>query len=383
MARYGPWLVLVWAPLLLGAYIVAAAQERSWVDMLLLLGTGAAFTLTIVSFYRPAQVRRFVPPSWVALGLLGILVITTLATVRTVAATELAFVAVALLSIACAVVLPPRLGPALIVLTGVTAAVTGLLAGWGWGVAAWLAVTSVLSGMGTYVVHRLGATIHELERTRQQLAEAAVSAERVRFSRDLHDLLGHTLSVIVVKAEVVRRLAEVDPAAAAAHGAEIETLGRSALSEVRQAVAGYREGGLDDEVSQAAAALRAGGIRPDIGHVPHGLDPGAERLLAWAVREATTNVLRHSGADSCRIRVDVDGGWARVSIADDGRGTRSQAPAGTGLVGLRERLAGRGGTVTVERRPDGFTLVAEVPVVPGGGHRDRTRTQPPALQEHR
>lgn len=370
LARYGPWLILIWAPLLLGAYVIAAAREAQWRDMLLLVTACAAFVATIVSFYRPGALRRLTPPVWAPLGLLAALVVLILATVRTVAASELAFVTVALVTIAAAVVLPPRVVPAVVVLTGLLAAVAGLTAGWGWGVASWLGITTVLSGMGTFVVHHLAATIRELDATRAQLAESAVSAERMRFSRDLHDLLGHTLSVIVVKAEVVRRLAEADPAAAAAHGAEIETLGRSALTEVRQAVAGYREGGLEDEISQAAAALRAGGIRPDIGHVPHGLDPGAERQLAWAVREATTNVLRHSGASTCRVRVALESGWARLTVTDDGPGAPAGMPTGTGLVGLRERLADRGGTVTVERRPDGFTLVAEVPVAAGvGAHR--------------
>lgn len=362
LARHGRWLVLIWAPLLLGAYVVAAAQEQQWRDVLLLLGVAAAFLLTIVSFHSPDTLGGFGVRTWLTLTTLAALVGTTLLTVRTVERSELAFMAVALLAIAAAVVLPPRVVPAAVGLLGLTSGASGLLAGWGWGVVSWLTVTTVLSGMGTFVVHRLAATISELDRTRQQLAQAAVSAERMRFSRDLHDLLGHTLSVIVVKAEVVRRLAEVDPAAAAAHGAEIERLGRSALTEVRQAVAGYREGGLEDEVSRAAAALRAGGIEPDIGHVPGDLDPGAERQLAWVVREATTNVLRHSGARTCAIRVERVGGWARVTVADDGHGTPSGERHGTGLLGLQERLASRGGTVTVGHRPAGFTLTAEVPV---------------------
>lgn len=373
LARYGSWLILIWAPLLLGAYVIAAAQERQWRDMVLLLSACAAFAVSIVSVYRPPPLRRLTPPAWAPLGLLAALVVIMVATVRTVPASELAFMGVALVAIATAVVLPSRVAPAVVVLIGCAAAITGLVAGWGWGLASWLGVTTVLSGMGTFVMHYLTATIRELDATRVQLAEAAVSAERQRFSRDLHDLLGHTLSVVVVKAEAVRRLAETDPAAAAAHGAEIETLGRSALTEVRQAVAGYREGGLEDEISRAAAALRAGEIRPDIGHVPHGLDPGAERQLAWAVREATTNVLQHSGATTCRIQVELDPGWARVTVADDGHSTPERMPTGsvptghrgsrtgTGLTGLRERLAERGGTVTVERRPEGFTLAAEVP----------------------
>lgn len=383
LTRHGHWLVLVWAPLLLGAYIVAAAQERQWRDMLLLLAAAATFFLTIVAFYRPRALRWFTLPAWLPLTLLAALVGTALLTVRTVGRSELAFVAVALLAIAAAVVLPPRVVPVVVVLIAVVSGAGGLLAGWGWGVVSWLTITTALSGMGTFVVHRLGATISELSRTRQQLAEAAVSAERMRFSRDLHDLLGHTLSVIVVKAEVVRRLAEADPAAAATHGAEIEQLGRSALTEVRQAVAGYREGGLEDEISRAAAALRAGGIEPEVGHVPPGLDPGAERQLAWVVREATTNVLRHSGAHRCAVRVDRSGGRARVTVADDGQSTPGSMRSGTGLLGLQERLAGRGGTVTVQHRPDGFTLVAEVPLADNDPAPTAEAAEHPTLQEHR
>ncbi|WP_114905672.1 sensor histidine kinase [Ornithinimicrobium murale] len=362
LVRHGRWLVLIWAPLLLGAYVIAAAQDHLWRDVLLLVAAGAAFWATISTFYRPVDAARFRLPSWVPLSLLAALVGTILWTIRAVAASEIAFMTLALLAIAAAVVLPPRAVPLTMVALGVLGGAGGLAAGWGWGVVSWLTITTVLSGMGTFVVHRLAATVQELARTRRQLAEAAVSAERMRFSRDLHDLLGHTLSVIVVKAEAVRRLAEADPAAAAEHGSEIETLGRSALTEVRQAVAGYREGSLEDEISRAAAALRAGGIAPEIGHVPPGLDPGAERQLAWVVREATTNVLRHSGARTCRVSVGRSDGRARVTVADDGRGTPGSLRRGTGLIGLRERLAGRGGTVTVQHSPHGFTLVAEVPL---------------------
>lgn len=387
LARHGRWLVLIWAPLLLGAYVLAAAQDHQWQDMLLLLGAGGAFLLTVVLFYRSDAPAHLTLPVGISLGVLAGLVTAVLVTVRTVEASELAFMGVALLAIAAAVVLPSRAVPSVVVLIGLAAGLGGLAAGWGWGVVSWLTITTVLSGMGTFVVHRLAATVGELARTRQQLAEAAVSAERMRFSRDLHDLLGHTLSVIVVKAEAVRRLAEADPTAAAAHGAEIETLGRSALTEVRQAVAGYREGSLQDEVSRAAAALRAGGIDPDVGHVPPGLDPGAERLLAWVVREASTNVLRHSDARTCRIQVDRTVDRARVTVADDGRGAPGSLRSGTGLIGLRERLAGRGGTVIVQHRPDGFTVIADVPVTVEHDRLPRNEhsapSSRPSLQDHR
>ena len=378
-ARHGRWLVLIWAPLLLGAYLVAAVQDAQWRDAALLLATGLAFLVTIATFHHPVVVLGHTVPAWLSLILLSAVVGTTLIGVRIVETSELSFMTVALLAIAAAVVLPPRLVPAAVIVIGLASGAGALIAGWGGGAASWLAIVTALSGIGTHVVHRLAATNVELSRTRRRLAEAAVNAERVRFSRDLHDLLGHTLSVIVVKAEAVRRLAEADPTAAAAHGTEIEALGRSALSEVRQAVAGYREGSLEDEISRAAAALRAGGVEPEIGHVPPGLDPGAERQLAWVVREGITNVLRHSGASACRVRVDRHGDRVTVTVADDGHGTSAGASpgrmsGGTGLPGLRERLSGRGGTLAVERSSSGFTLVAEVAIAADAAMS--------ALQEH-
>lgn len=378
-ARHGRWLVLIWAPLLLGAYLVAAVQDAQWRDAALLLATGLAFLVTIATFHHPVVVLGHTVPAWLSLILLSAVVGTTLIGVRIVETSELSFMTAALLAIAAAVVLPPRLVPAAVIVIGLASGAGALIAGWGGGAASWLAIVTALSGIGTHVVHRLAATNVELSRTRRRLAEAAVNAERVRFSRDLHDLLGHTLSVIVVKAEAVRRLAEADPTAAAAHGTEIEALGRSALSEVRQAVAGYREGSLEDEISRAAAALRAGGVEPEIGHVPPGLDPGAERQLAWVVREGITNVLRHSGASACRVRVDRHGDRVTVTVADDGHGTSAGASpgrmsGGTGLPGLRERLSGRGGTLAVERSSSGFTLVAEVAIAADAAMS--------ALQEH-
>ncbi|USQ76871.1 sensor histidine kinase [Ornithinimicrobium cryptoxanthini] len=376
LTRHGRWLVLIWAPLLLGAYVIAAVQDQQWRDGVLLLVTGAVFLVTVITFHRPSSALGRTVPAWLSLILLSALVGITLVTVRIAETSELSFMTISLLAIAAAVVLPPRVVPGVVILIGLASGVGALIAGWGWGVASWLSIVTALSGIGTHVVHRLAATNAELHQTRQQLAEAAVSAERMRFSRDLHDLLGHTLSVIVVKAEAVHRLAAADPAASARHGAEIETLGRSALTEVRQAVANYREGSLEEETSRAAAAMRAGGVEPDIGHIPPGLDPGAEQQLAWVVREATTNVLRHSTASTCQVRVTRNGGWIRLTVGDDGHGGPGSTSGGTGLVGLRERLAQRGGNLTVEHSAEGFMLTAEVPAASADA-------AVPALQEHR
>ncbi|MFG2289919.1 sensor histidine kinase [Streptomyces sp. NPDC048595] len=239
-----------------------------------------------------------------------------------------------------------------------------------------------LSGMVTATVLSLFDTIQELNATRQELARSAVEKERLRFSRDLHDLLGHTLSVVVVKAEAVRRLAPRNLDAALAQAADIEAVGRQALTEIREAVSGYREGSLSTELDRARSALEAAGIEPVVRQAGPPLPPQAGALLGWVVREGVTNTVRHSGATRCEIDVHADEERVRLTITDDGRGPSgtTAAPAtdpagdavrpgasgpvgGTGLKGLTERLAAAGGTL--RSGPDGrrgFRVTAELPV---------------------
>ena len=214
---------------------------------------------------------------------------------------------------------------------------------------------------------RLLETVAELRRTRAELARVAVADERERFSRDLHDLLGHTLSVMVVKAEAVRRLAATDPEAAAAHAADIERVGRRALLDVRQAVDEMRAPSLPEELVGARDALESAGIRVTIeagaGEVPE----AAGVPLAWALREAVTNVLRHSGASSCTISITDRGDRTELVVADDGVGAPTRPAEGTaaragGLDGIRDRVGTAGGTVDALSNDDGFRLVASVPV---------------------
>ncbi|MGW1837645.1 sensor histidine kinase [Streptomyces sp. NPDC002067] len=181
-----------------------------------------------------------------------------------------------------------------------------------------------LSGMVTATVLSLFDTIKELDATRQELARGAVERERLRFSRDLHDLLGHTLSVVVVKAEAVRRLGPRDLDAALEQAADIEAVGRQALTEIREAVSGYREGSLSVELDRARSMLEAAGIAPEVHQSGPPLPPQAGALLGWVVREGVTNTVRHSGATRCTIVVRVDEDRARLTVTDDGRG-----PAGT------------------------------------------------------
>ncbi|MFE5593464.1 sensor histidine kinase [Streptomyces sp. NPDC056549] len=219
-----------------------------------------------------------------------------------------------------------------------------------------------ISIMVTAAILALDEIVRQLRETREELARAAVEKERLRFSRDLHDLLGHTLSVIVVKSEVVRRLAPRDLDAALAQVADIESVGRQALTEIREAVTGYREGSLATELDRARDALSTAGIEPVVRRSGPLLEPQTEALLSWVVRESATNAVRHSGASRCEIDLSGSADRVRLTVTDNGRGPADGTP-GSGLRGLRERVAAAGGTLDSGPAPrGGFRVTAELPV---------------------
>ena len=206
----------------------------------------------------------------------------------------------------------------------------------------------LLSGVASTGFLRLIETIEELRRTRKELARRAVAEERERFSRDLHDLLGHTLSVMVVKAQAVRRLADRDPTAAAEHASDIERVGREALDEVREAVDAMRALTLNEELDGARRALDAAGIRTEVSSYDGPLPAQADQAFAWVVREGATNVLRHSGADRCRFELRDGDGQLELTVADDGVG-------GPAVSAGRERWPGRTARRGSWRRAVGWT----------------------------
>jgi two-component system sensor histidine kinase DesK len=223
-----------------------------------------------------------------------------------------------------------------------------------------LAIGALLRGYAHLV--RLNRELHE---ARDEIARLAVGEERLRFARDLHDLLGHSLSLIALKSELARRLLPTDPERAASEVSDIERVSREALVEVREVVSGYRVMTLAAELRGAQVALDAAGIEAKISRPPVTFAPDVESVLAWAVREGTTNVIRHSGARHCEIRVHAGISDAGVEIVDDGRSARD-APlvtAGSGLSGLEERVRMRAGRLEVEPRPGGgFRLAIDLPV---------------------
>jgi two-component system sensor histidine kinase DesK len=187
-----------------------------------------------------------------------------------------------------------------------------------------------------------------LRRADEEIERLAALAERERIARDLHDLLGHTLSVIVVKSELAARLSESEPARAGEEMRDVERIGREALSEVRAAVVGYRAKGLRGELDGARRALAAAGVEAMVQTDLPALPVAYESALALALRESVTNVVRHAGARHASIRIDVEQSSVVLEVTDDGRG--GAAPEGAGLSGMRERIADLGGSVERDGR---------------------------------
>ncbi len=212
----------------------------------------------------------------------------------------------------------------------------------------------------TFVVLQVLRGNHALAEARAELARLAAENERFRIARDLHDLLGHSLTTITVKAALARRLGAADPAKALPEIAEVEALARQSLADMRAAVAGYRDVTLTGELAAGRELLRAAGITADLPRAVDVVDPAHRELFGWAVREGLTNVVRHARASSCTVRLSP----CSVEIVDDGIG--GTGPPGNGLSGLRERAAAAGAAVDAgPLQPRGWRLRVSLP--PKGG----------------
>ncbi|WP_329223996.1 histidine kinase [Streptomyces sp. NBC_01485] len=270
-------------------------------------------------------------------------------------------------SVACGMVLPLRWAFWTIPATGVMLLLVGLRTDED--EALNLLILVLLIGFAMTGVSQLVRTTVELRKARATVAQLAANEERLRLARDLHDLLGHSLSLITLKSELAGRMLPDHPDKAAQQVADIEQVSRQALVDVREAVTGYRRPRLAAELAGAQVALTAAGIvaripaEPDLDGVPE----GTESALAWALREAITNVVRHSGAARCTVdlvrRQTLDGPALELSVEDDGSGGTGKGP-GNGLTGLTERLEKAGGTLEAGRVKRGFRLTARVPVGP-------------------
>ncbi|MEU1626195.1 sensor histidine kinase [Streptomyces sp. NPDC020096] len=235
---------------------------------------------------------------------------------------------------------------------------------------------ALLGGAAMMGVGQMGRMVRELREARETVARLAAAEERLRLARDLHDLLGHSLSLITLKSELAGRMLPDKPQDAAKQVADIEQVSRQALVDVREAVGGYRRPNVGVELAGARTALRTAGVEAEVSpslDLPledqyPGLGVEEQGALAWALREAVTNVIRHSGASRCSLVLDEvwdadEGRYLRLEIADDGRGPGRGHHAGNGLSGLEERLMLSGGRLrTGTSKRGGFSLSAYVPL---------------------
>jgi two-component system sensor histidine kinase DesK len=256
------------------------------------------------------------------------------------------------LAVMCVLILPmPVAGILVAVIMGGSYLAPHTVPGWdqnGHG----LVFSIFLAALAIWGISQMIARNRQLALAHEEITSLAVSQERLRFSRDLHDILGHSLTVITLKAELAGRLIQADPDRAGGEIAEVEQLARTALADVRATAAGYRNLSLAAELASARTVLDSAGIEAELAGAVDDVPTERLELFGWAVREGVTNVVRHSGARHCRVTVDA----SAVEITDDGTGP-GRCVAGNGLTGLRERAEAAGARLLVDG-PDqgGFRL---------------------------
>ncbi|MFI6659072.1 sensor histidine kinase [Streptomyces sp. NPDC050523] len=349
-----PWLIFLGAPVqdLTSGGHPAAVTAAGW--LALVSFTGVYLTLVFRNMGRPFSGRSVVA------------LVVFLGTLAVVLSLSLGYQWIGLfvyVSVACGATLPIRAAYWAIGLNSLAMVSVGLTESkFDWS----LVLVVVLLGFAMTGVKQLVRTTVELRKARATVAQLAANEERLRLARDLHDLLGHSLSLITLKSELAGRMLPDHPDKAAQQVADIEQVSRQALVDVREAVTGYRRPRLSAELAGAQVALTAAGIIADVPDEPDlsGVPEESESALAWALREAITNVVRHSGAGRCTVEVlkrqTLDGHMLELSVEDDGSGGSGRSP-GNGLTGLTERLEKAGGTLEAAGTKRGFRLVARAP----------------------
>ena len=237
----------------------------------------------------------------------------------------------------------------------------------GWGIF-WAAVFPAFIGSGNLFFAERNRMNRRLRKANEEIEHLAKVAERERIARDLHDVLGHTLSVITLKSELAGKLMDRDPERAGKEIREVEQISRQALSDVRDAIRGYRAQGLAAELAQAKSTLETAGLTVQCDAATTMKLPAMqESVLSLAVREAVTNVVRHSQARTCRMRLEQQNGGCRLEIHDDGCGNPNGE--GNGLRGMRERVEMIGGTLR-RTTENGTTLTITLPLKEVAPHRE-------------
>src|SRR5690625_3829505 len=339
-----PYVYLIWLVFLVAQPIFD--PTTTWVDWAFIPVIVAVFLPVYLNAWTGTMRTRII--SIVAMCVLGLLAVT----VNSGAGSLFIYAASA-----AAFVLQPRQAVLAVVAIVGLVLVSGFLVGAPWPYALFYVgpmtlMTGLIGGINIFEAEKERAS-KRLSQANDEIERLAKIAERERIARDLHDLLGHTLSTITLKSELAARLAEVDHEKAAQQMREVEVISRDTLSQVREAVRGYRSKGLQAEINALDAALQPAGIAVTAEPEPVELQPEQGSALALALREAVANVSRHSRATSCTVRLYTEDGWVVLRVADNGRGSRK--PDGSGLRGMRERVEALGGSL--ERHTGGGTVL--------------------------
>ncbi|MDI9914942.1 histidine kinase [Rhodococcus sp. IEGM 1379] len=340
------WLVFLGGPLIAGWNM--RDQASGVVGMIATVAFGALYVLIFDGIQRHHRNPSAIPNIRDASLRLGALI--ALASVMIVCLGPTGLTAAPFLAVTSVMLLPAAAGGILTLILAGSVEVISISSGWGNYSGLSLAVCAAAFAM--WGVQSLIGRNNQILREREAREQRAIADERTRMARDLHDILGHSLTVITVKAELTNRLLDIDINRARSELDDLERLSRDALADVRSAVDGFRTISLPMEIARAREALRAAGIED---HTPNSTEmvPGHLReLFAWTIREGITNVVRHSAATQCTITVDANS----VEITDNGVAS-GRATIGNGLTGLRERAAAAGARVIVTSLPPhGFSL---------------------------
>jgi two-component system sensor histidine kinase DesK len=357
-AKFGWVFAAVWLFYLTSTVVTLWHDDNAWTRYLGLFGV-AAFAATYLFLVSLTRHIRYgiVPPGFTARAALGVLALLILFAIQIPGAGYHALSCLVYIAAFGMVGLP--------LVTGITLAaalctlaeiLAGAVPGWhddGYGLAV------LLGSLATWGIRLAGERQVRLSSAQQEIADLAVQNERARIASDLHDILGHSLTVVTVKAELAQRLLDVDLERARKELSDLEALARDALADVRSTAMGVRGISLPGEIAAARAALAAANVEADLPGAADEVPSRNRELFAWTIREAVTNIVRHSKARHAQVKL----GMASVEILDDGVGCVAAGGDGQGLPGLRRRAEALGARLTVGGRDDepGFRVRVEVP----------------------
>lgn len=345
--QYG-WIPYAWLVYLIMYFIVPFTQDIGWTSWTVTLAGALVF---LALYFRGFWVNgRPLLVIVAAITLLGVLYSPT-----NWGATTFFIYAAAFLGRACR----PRHAIRYLVLIEVILLAVIALTSLSWPLATPSLVFVIIIGGVNIHYAEIERNNLSLKRSQEEVQHLAMIAERERIARDLHDLLGHTLSMITLKSELAGKLIHHDPLAAEREITEVESISREALQEVRRAVQGFKARSLPEELSKAREVLATAGIRATIQSVPLSLEPAQESALTLALREGITNIVRHANATLCDIQLHRTEGDVILEISDDGRG--GSLSDGSGLQGMRERIEALKGTVSRDGS-EGMRLKIQLPL---------------------